>query len=120
MFKNLIRLFKFIWFHFLYVNNRLVFLWRVISTQIVIRIIKALIILPSVNGVQLITISGMIGVTDDWYSRMYEYNFFKHQLKLLQGIYKSLSNTLFPNKLDKIKRRISGKNTFTLGTGQNI
>ena len=55
MFKKLIRLFKFIWFHPLNVNNYLASLWRVISFQITIRIIKAPIILPPVNEAQLTT-----------------------------------------------------------------
>jgi hypothetical protein len=50
----------------------------------------------------------------------FEYDPFKHQLKSLQGKYKFTSNTLYLKKLDEIKRRISRKNTFTLGTGQKI
>ena len=120
MFKKLIRSFKFVWFYPLNVTNCLVSLWRVISFQISIRIMKALIILPFVNGAKLTLSRGIIGGTSDWYCRLREYDSLKHQLKLLQAKYKFISNSLYLIKLNEIKRRISRKNTFTLGTGQKI
>lgn len=120
MLKKIFLLFKFVWLHALNKNNRLASLWRVISFQITIRIIKAPIILLFVNGAQLTTSCGMIGATGDLYYTLREYDLFKHQLKSLQGKYKLTSNTLYLKKLDEIKRRISRKNTFTLGTGQKI
>ncbi len=117
MFKKLIYLFKFIKFHFLNANNCFVPFWKVNIIKITIRIIKASQLLPFVNGAKIIISHGMIGVTDGWYSRMYEYNSLKHQLKLLQVKHKFLSNTLYLEKFNKIKCRISGKNIFTIGTG---
>tara|TARA_B100000767_G_C19677737_1_gene498123 strand:- start:677 stop:865 length:189 start_codon:yes stop_codon:yes gene_type:complete len=62
----------------------------------------------------------MIGATGDWYCRLREYDPLKHQLKSLQAKYKFISNSLYLKKLNEIKRRISRKNIFTLGTGQKI
>ena len=115
MFKKLIRLFKLIWFYLLNANNGLASLWISISFQITIRIIKVMIILPFVNGVQLITSCVMTGATSDWHSRLHEYNPFNHQLKSLQFKYKLLSKTLYPKKFDKIKHRISRKILSLLG-----
>ena len=120
MFKKLIRSFKFIWFYPLNVTNCLVSLWRVISFQTSIRIIKALIILPFVNGAKLTLSRGMIGGTSDWYCRLREYDSLKHQLKLLQAKYKFISNSLYLKKLNEIKRRIFRKNIYTLRMGQKI
>lgn len=117
MFKKLIRLFKFIWFYLLNVNNCLVSLWNVNSFQISIRIIKALMILPFVNGAQLTSSCGMIEATSNWYCRLREYDLLKHQLKSLQTKYKFISNSLYLKKLNEIKHRISRKNIYTLRMG---
>ena len=91
-----------------------------ISFQITIRIIKALITLPFVNGAKLTLSRGMIGGTSDWYCRLREYGSLKHQLKLLQAKYKFISNSLYLKKLNEIKHRIFRKNIYTLRMGQKI
>jgi FkbM family methyltransferase len=50
----------------------------------------------------------------------FQYDPFKYQLKSLQGKFNQISNTLYLRNLGEIQRRLSNKNTFTLGTGQKI
>ena len=52
--------------------------------------------------------------------KSFQYNPQKRQLKSLQGKYKLTSNTLYLRKINEIKRRISRKTIFILGTGQEI
>jgi len=77
--------FLFVWFHSLNHNNRLASVWRVMSFQIASRIIKAPIILPFVNGTQLITSHGMSGATGDWYCGLREYEDMSFLLHTLQS-----------------------------------
>ena len=77
--------FLFVWFHPLNHNNRLASIWRVMSFQIASRIIKAPIILPFVNGTQLITCHGMSGATGDWYCGLREYEDMSFLLHTLQS-----------------------------------
>ena len=84
MLKKIFRLFKFVWLHPLNKNNRLASLWRVISWQIISRIINVPIMLPFVNGTYLITNRGMIGATGDYYCGLREHEDMGFLLHVLQ------------------------------------
>jgi len=84
MLKKIFRLFKFVWLHPLNKNNRLASLWRVISWQIISRIINVPIMLPFVNGTHLITNRGMIGATGDYYCGLREHEDMGFLLHVLQ------------------------------------
>jgi FkbM family methyltransferase len=84
MLKKIFNLLKFLWFHPLNRNDRLVSLWRVISLQIASRIINGPIMLPFVNGTYLLTSHGMTGATGEWYCGLREYEDMGFLLHVLQ------------------------------------
>ena len=78
------RLLKFVWCHPLNKNNRIASFWRIISWQIVSRILNVPIMLPFVNRTHLIASHGMIGATGDWYCGLREYEEMGFLLHVLQ------------------------------------
>ena len=78
------RLLKFVWCHPLNKNNRIASFWRIISWQIVSRILNVPVMLPFVNRTYLIASHGMIGATGDWYCGLREYEEMGFLLHVLQ------------------------------------
>jgi len=84
MLSKFIHIFKFVWCHPLNDNRRLAAIWRVISWQLVSRIIPGPIALPFVNGTYLLTIRGMHASTGNWYCGLHEYEDMGFVLHILQ------------------------------------
>ena len=78
------RLLKFVWSHPLNKNKLIASLWRIISWQIVSRILNVPLMLPFVNRTHLIASHGMIGATGDWYCGLREYEEMGFLLHVLQ------------------------------------
>ena len=66
MLKRLFKFLKFVLFYSLNRNNSLAALWRIISFQIVSRIINNPILLPYVNNIYLLTKYVKTGATYNW------------------------------------------------------
>ena len=84
MLNKVFRLLKFVWCHPLNKNNRIASFWRIISWQIVSRILNVPVMLPFVNRTHLIASHGMIGATGDWYCGLREYEEMGFLLHVLQ------------------------------------
>lgn len=84
MLSKFISLIKFVWFHPLNRNDRLKAIWRVISWQVVSRIMTRPIALPFVNGTYLLTIRSMNGATGNWYCGLHEHEDMGFVLHILE------------------------------------
>ena len=84
MLSKFINLFKFVWYHPLNYNSRLAAIWRVLTWQLVSKILPGPIALPFVNGTYLLTTRGMNASTGNWYCGLQEYedmSFVLHSLR---------------------------------------
>jgi len=87
------QLLRIVWNHLLNKDNHFAAIWRVLSWQIISRIMPWPIALPNVNGTYLLTIRGISGST---------------------------GNTIYHRKLNEVECRIPKITKHKLGTGHEI